>query len=277
MRLTASTAAAILAFTMATAGALPSPQTTDGALSTVQTPPHDTTLILVPDDEYYVEKRWTPCHQGQGQGQGQGQSHGQGRCSRKWQGEHRNGHRVDHTYYRGRQGGMGSNRGNHDPIPNIDDLDLDFSNEDAEVAKLARRAINLNFSHEDPEVSRLARRAIKMKVFHWWENQTGGPFMDIVTGNPNVRNMNIKEQSKNQGKGWVRRRDRSAVREKLNKGPKRLTFDHSGHGPMPDEVDEGDYVEYPYEEEGGPTSPTLKRHSPRPKGSTPIPSAMLGE
>ncbi len=45
-------------------------------------------------------------------------------------------------------------------------------------------------------VARLARRrAVNAKTYHWWDNQTGGPLMDLVTGNPNVRNMNYKESA----------------------------------------------------------------------------------
>ena len=225
MKLSASTVAAILAFT-ASASALPSPQSSTDAAAVSITPPPAPTDASVPDaapalpsddTDYFVVDDDTirelyahlpenldasqPEKRDDGKGKGyinsgkEGskgpQPHGSGG---RWKaGDH--GPMNGNKNYGGGKPSQGQGHGAHGPMPSIDDFDLDFSHvEDPEVARLARRAMNLDFSHEDPEVSRLARREIGHKVWKWWEKQGVG-MMNLQVGNPNIRNTgNYKDQ-----------------------------------------------------------------------------------
>ncbi|OQU99559.1 hypothetical protein CLAIMM_05170 [Cladophialophora immunda] len=160
MKFTSATAAAILAFTLAQVGALPSPQANDGSVAGSQAAPADVPIYYA--DESDVEKRDSqPQHQGQ-HGQ-HGQHGGQGHGEHKWKGM-----------------GQGKGKGQHGPMPDDDDsLDL-----------------TPLLDHPDPEVQQLTRRALQATKFHWWQQQgNNDKFMKIVVGNPNVRPIaNVWEQ-----------------------------------------------------------------------------------
>lgn len=182
MKFTASTIAAILAFGVAQANAHPSPQVYQGDVVDTKPPPLSKP-IEYPD--FWMAKR---DEQGQNQQTNGVEPTGNDRNGEgnkltdragfggpavpNWRGG------VD-NHDRGSGHGKGNN-GNHKahgPMP-----DLDVGDE------------------------QLARRGLDAKKYHWWESQTGGPFMDLVTGNPNVRNINYKESSKKEYKG-IKRRD----------------------------------------------------------------------
>ncbi|KIX93335.1 uncharacterized protein Z520_10978 [Fonsecaea multimorphosa CBS 102226] len=123
MKFTSTTAAAVLAFTLAQVGALPSPQANDGSVAASQSPPADTPIYYVEDAD--VEKR-------DSQGQIHGSHSGEGHGEHKWK-------------------GMG--KGQHGPMPGEDDdsdsVDLSplFDHPDPEVQQIARRAIQATKFH----------------------------------------------------------------------------------------------------------------------------------
>lgn len=269
MRLTASTVAAILAFTMAGAGALPSPQQsttldTVAATQTAAAAPVDVTTeapvdapdtesipVYYPEGDSYFEKRWTPSNnRGQNQGPrgavGHDPAQGHG-MPPQWQHGVQGGNDGAHHPYHGQHGGPGgmgfNSRGSHGPMPEADSFD-DYDDEEDE---------------EDAHVARLARRAIHMKQYKWWQYQTTKPVMGLVTGNPNIRNLNFKQQSRTLGMG-LRRRDAEPLPALHNKFrhpmarplvPTRYRDPMGPHnsGPLPDDVEDDHYYYYPYEEE----------------------------
>ncbi|EXJ96451.1 hypothetical protein A1O1_01577 [Capronia coronata CBS 617.96] len=258
MQLTASTVAAILAFTVAQVGALPSPQqtTTGDSVAATQTPPPpsapESVPVYYPEEEFYIEKRWTPSnHPGQGEGHGQGNG-----MPPKWQGGVQGNGGTDRHPYQGQHGGpsgMGfGSHGFHGPMPDSDEYD--GYDDDVQVARGARRAINLDFSPEDhddvePAVHPLGRRAINMKQYKWYEYQTRKPFMGLVGGNPNIRNLNFRDQSRTLGMGLRRRDAAPPMARSLVPTRYREPMERGHFGPMPDEVEGGDFYYYPYDEE----------------------------
>ncbi|KIW96590.1 uncharacterized protein Z519_01981 [Cladophialophora bantiana CBS 173.52] len=161
MKVTAATPATILAFILAQAGALPSPEANGGAVTGSQFPPSDVPVYYIENAD--VEKRDS---QGQNHGQHGGRHGGKGHGEHKWKAM-----------------GQGKGQGQHGPMPD-DDGSVDLTP---------------LFDHPDPEVQEIVRRAIKAPKFHWWEQQgNGGKFMNIVVGNPDVRPLaNVKEQDLN--------------------------------------------------------------------------------
>jgi hypothetical protein len=95
---------------------------------------------------------------------------------------------------------------------------------DVHAARLARRTVTPEeYDHEEdghgedkeeadeehPHHNALNRRAyhgINIKQYKWWQYQTKKGFMDMVVGNPNIRNLNFRDQSRQLGMG-LRRRD----------------------------------------------------------------------
>ncbi|EXJ78993.1 hypothetical protein A1O3_08494 [Capronia epimyces CBS 606.96] len=274
MQLTASTVAVILAYTIAQASALPSPpSTTSEAVATPTPPPAPESVpVYYPEEGLYIERRWTPSsNPGQSGGprgaMGPGQGKGNG-MPYQGQGDVQGDNDGDQHPYQGQHnvpGGIGFGpRGSHGPAPDNNeyqgyDYDDDDDDGDVQAARLARRAVNLDFSPEEPSPRRLARRGgIQLKQYKWYDYQTSKPFMGLVTGNPNIRNLNFKQQSRTLGMG-LRRRDADAdANVALHKKvfypvarPEvptrfRAPMGPGNSGPMPDQVDEGDYYYYPY-------------------------------
>lgn len=199
MHLTAATVAVILAFTIAQAGALPSPQTAvEEAVAPTPTaaPVLDSTAAYFAEEPYpAVEKRAAPPGAGQGQPQGPGPRGGM-----QWNGPPANwqggspdgGHFEDGSFYGAHVA--------HGPMPD-DDAPYYYEH------PLARRDVNYYDAHQDwrhqiqhaggapswgPPTGHLSRRSdpLDVKQYKWWQKQGNG---GEVVGNPDVRNINWKD------------------------------------------------------------------------------------
>ncbi|KAG9785668.1 hypothetical protein KCU88_g2407, partial [Aureobasidium melanogenum] len=248
MQLTASTVAAILAFTVAQVGALPSPQqpTTGDSVaattssSTPAAPPNPTAESGAgapvyypeeadyPEDEayYVVEKRWTPSNHPSGQGQHPGAPSNGDEMTHSRPGAGAAGH--PHPYRGQHYGGPGfgphGGAPAHGPMASEsdeydDDYDYDYEDDDDQATgHLSRRGVDVDDDeeedgedYENENGKRLDRRfGFKIKQFKWWQHQTMKP-LDFVVGNPNIRNLNFKDGARTTPLGVGMRRRRRDV------------------------------------------------------------------
>ncbi|KAL2392462.1 hypothetical protein ABEF95_003462 [Exophiala dermatitidis] len=250
MQLTASTVAAILAFTVAQVGAHPSPQQPTSSESVAPTttpsgsaPPNPPTESAggvpvyypeeadYPEDEayYVVEKRWTPSNHPSGQGQHPGAPSDGNEMTHSRPGAGAAGH--PHPYRGQHYGGPGFGphggaAAAHGPMASEsdeydDDYDYDYEDDDEQATgHLSRRGVDVDDEqeegdkdYEDEDVShkRLDRRfGFKIKQFKWWQHQTMKP-LDFVVGNPNIRNLNFKDGARTTPLGVGMRRRRRNV------------------------------------------------------------------
>ncbi|OCT46513.1 hypothetical protein CLCR_02081 [Cladophialophora carrionii] len=182
MKFTTYTAATILAYVLAQAGALPSPQDAGAVASDTPAAPVEEPMYYAEEvDEANVEKR-----------DGAVQHKG-------WQGDGKARFFGGHNW-------KGMNQGNHGPMPDDDNIDptpyLDHPDPTvAAMASIVRRAPEPGFT----KINGITY--IQAPKFHWWEYQSNGDGLNpVVGGNPNVRSYkNVKEQD-GYPKG-LRRRD----------------------------------------------------------------------
>jgi hypothetical protein len=178
MKFTLYTAAAVLAYALAQAGALPSPQEAGAVASDTQAAPAEGSVYFAEEvEEADVQKRDSPEQHRGWQGDGKGRPFG----GHSWK---------------------GMNQGNHGPMPDDDNVDLHQPDPtDADTASIVRRA-------SQPKYTKInGIQYLVPPLSHWWESQDNGDGVNpVVGGNPNVRNFyNVKEQD-----GWpkgLRRRD----------------------------------------------------------------------
>ena len=240
MRLTPYTAAAILAFALAQAGAVPSPQADDASVTTNEVPPANEPMYY-PEEEptaivdvnkrdttftgkaipYGEHRKWKSMKSGAGPMEDadvekRGTENGGGKHSKhgqfKWKGmsKGRGGPEPDEEDFEEEDAGV--EKRDTDNADNGDNAD-DDNNEDGSDDEDNEGGIDLTpyLSHPDPVVASMAnvvRRAPKLvqpPTSHWWQQQGGGiGFMPIQNNNPNEPSyINVKEQT-NMGKAIKR-------------------------------------------------------------------------
>ncbi|EXJ64845.1 hypothetical protein A1O7_01183 [Cladophialophora yegresii CBS 114405] len=166
MKLTTYTVATILAYALAQAGALPSPQ--DAGTVASDTPAASTEEPMYYADEADLDKRDGPVQH------------------KNWQIDGKARPFVGHNW-------KGMNQGNHGPMPDDDDLTPYLDHPDPTVAAMAsivRRAPEPGFTKIN------GINYIQAPKSHWWESQSNGDGLNpVVGGNPNIRSyFNVKEE-----------------------------------------------------------------------------------